>query len=244
MITQQRKDLRMNIPALRKLDAMLIVSKKDDPRTNIPLHSVLIPISTLVQEYLDNFKQKNEFWYVSRDADESEKGNVQRTDDKWWLPTVRVPPGGLSEASRKWIQHQKELVNQVLKAAMAINANVLMEMEIPEDYIESLPKVFVHSSNVFFAPTHHNHRLSLCHGWMLIISHGTERKVKPRRNPLQEHHRRGFRCRNIPCIRRPVHGAQDPGPQEPDRSIGRHLEEEDEQQGRQVDVGFGYKLGY
>ncbi|CAL9079657.1 unnamed protein product [Musa textilis] len=115
MITQQRKDLRMNIPALRKLDAMLI-------------------------EYLDNFKQQNEYWYVSRDADESEKGNVQRTDDKWWLPTVRVPPSGLSEASRKWIQHQKELVNQVLKAAMAINANVLMEMEIPEDYIESLPK--------------------------------------------------------------------------------------------------------
>lgn len=54
---------------------------------------------------------------------------------------MRVPPNGLSEASRKWIQHQKELVNQVLKAAMAINANVLMEMEIPEDYIESLPKV-------------------------------------------------------------------------------------------------------
>ncbi|RRT65460.1 hypothetical protein B296_00022781 [Ensete ventricosum] len=130
----------MNIPALRKLDAMLIVSKKDDCRTNIPLHSLLIPISTLLQEYLDNFKQQNEFWYVSRDADESEKGNVQRTDDKWWLPTVRVPPSGLSEASRKWIQHQKELVNQVLKAAMAINANVLMEMEIPEDYIESLPK--------------------------------------------------------------------------------------------------------
>ncbi|CAL9048059.1 unnamed protein product [Musa banksii] len=115
MITQQRKDLRMNIPALRKLDAMLI-------------------------EYLDNFKDQKEFWYVSRDADESEKGNAQRTDDKWWLPTVRVPPNGLSEASRKWIQHQKELVNQVLKAAMAINANVLMEMEIPEDYIESLPK--------------------------------------------------------------------------------------------------------
>jgi hypothetical protein len=32
-------------------------------------------------------------------------------------------------------------VNQVLKAAMAINAQVLSEMEIPESYIESLPKV-------------------------------------------------------------------------------------------------------
>ncbi|XP_020098184.1 rho guanine nucleotide exchange factor 8-like isoform X2 [Ananas comosus] len=115
MVTQQRKDLHMNIPALRKLDAMLI-------------------------EYLDNFKDHNEFWYLSRDADESEKGNAQRKDDKWWLPTVKVPPNGLSEVSTKWLQYQKELVNQVLKAAMAINANVLMEMEIPEAYIESLPK--------------------------------------------------------------------------------------------------------
>jgi hypothetical protein len=32
-------------------------------------------------------------------------------------------------------------VNQVLKAAMAINAQILSEMEIPENYIESLPKV-------------------------------------------------------------------------------------------------------
>ncbi|KAF0928296.1 hypothetical protein E2562_039407 [Oryza meyeriana var. granulata] len=115
MITQQRQDLQMNIPALRKLDAMLL-------------------------EYLDNFKDKQEFWYVSKDADESEKRNTPRQDDKWWLPTVRVPPGGLSDASRKWLQNQKDLVNQVLKAAMAINANVLMEMDVPEAYIESLPK--------------------------------------------------------------------------------------------------------
>ena len=32
-------------------------------------------------------------------------------------------------------------MNQVLKAAMAINAQILSKMEIPEDYIESLPKV-------------------------------------------------------------------------------------------------------
>ncbi|KAG8069360.1 hypothetical protein GUJ93_ZPchr0005g14634 [Zizania palustris] len=115
MITQQRQDLQMNIPALRKLDAMLL-------------------------EYLDNFKEEQEFWYVSKDADESERGNTRRQDDKWWLPTVRVPPNGLSDASRKWLQNQKDLVGQVLKAAMAINANVLMEMNVPETYIESLPK--------------------------------------------------------------------------------------------------------
>ncbi|PON50540.1 PRONE domain containing protein [Parasponia andersonii] len=115
MVTRQRNDLHMNIPALRKLDAMLL-------------------------GYLDNFGAQNEFWYVSKDADESEKGNFQRKDDKWWLPTVKVSPEGLSDVCRKWLHFQKDSVNQVLKAAMAINAQVLSEMEIPDNYIESLPK--------------------------------------------------------------------------------------------------------
>ncbi|XP_024959064.1 rho guanine nucleotide exchange factor 8-like [Cynara cardunculus var. scolymus] len=113
MVTKQRKDLLMNIPALQKLDKMLT-------------------------DCLDNFKDQKEFWYVSKDANESEKG-VQRSD-KWWLPTVKVPPGGLSEESRKWMQKQKDCANQVLKASMAINAEVLAEMEIPENYIDDLPK--------------------------------------------------------------------------------------------------------
>nr|ACG29985.1 pollen-specific kinase partner protein [Zea mays] len=115
MVTQQRQDLKMNIPALRKLDAMLL-------------------------EYLDSFEGEQEFWYASKDADEPGKGNVPRQDDRWWLPTVRVPPSGLSYAYRKWLQNHKDLVAQVLKAAMAINANILMEMEVPESYMESLPK--------------------------------------------------------------------------------------------------------
>ncbi|KAF8025591.1 hypothetical protein BT93_F2432 [Corymbia citriodora subsp. variegata] len=112
MVTKQRTDLQMNIPALRKLDAMLI-------------------------DCLDNFLNQTEFYYVSKDEDQSEK---TMTDDKWWLPTVKVPPEGLSEATQKWLQSQKDSVNQVLKAAMAINAQVLSEMEIPDSYIESLPK--------------------------------------------------------------------------------------------------------
>ncbi|XP_024022513.1 rop guanine nucleotide exchange factor 12 [Morus notabilis] len=115
MTTRQRTDLHMNIPALRKLDAMLT-------------------------DCLDNFKDQNEFTYVSKDAPDSEKGNTKRKDDKWWLPTPKVPPDGLSEMSRKFLQYQKDCVNQVLKAAMAINAQTLSEMEIPENYIESLPK--------------------------------------------------------------------------------------------------------
>ncbi|KAK6944961.1 PRONE domain [Dillenia turbinata] len=109
MVTRQRNDLRMNIPALRKLDAMLL-------------------------EYLDNFKDQNEFWYPSKDETD------ERTDGKWWIPKPKVPPEGLSEMTRRWIHFQKESVNQVLKAAMAINAQILSEMEIPENYIESLPK--------------------------------------------------------------------------------------------------------
>ncbi|CAK9324632.1 unnamed protein product [Citrullus colocynthis] len=116
MVTRQRNDLHMNIPALRKLDAMLI-------------------------DCLDNFKDQSEFYYVSRDSSDSNKDNAsKRKDDKWWLPTPKVPTNGLSENSRKFMQYQKDCVNQVLKAAMAINAQVLSEMEIPENYIESLPK--------------------------------------------------------------------------------------------------------
>lgn len=88
---------------------------------------------------MDNFEGEQEFKYVSRDADESERG-AQR-NEKWWLPTVKVPSHGLSEASRRFLQKQRESVNQVLKASMAINSQALTDMEIPDNYIESLPKV-------------------------------------------------------------------------------------------------------
>ncbi|XP_022752189.1 rho guanine nucleotide exchange factor 8-like [Durio zibethinus] len=113
MVTKQRSDLLVNIPGLRKLDTLLI-------------------------ETLDNFGQEKEFWYVSKN-DDQENENSQR-DGKWWHPTVKVPANGLSETSRRWLQSQKESVSQVLKAAMAINAEVLSEIEIPESYIDSLPK--------------------------------------------------------------------------------------------------------
>jgi hypothetical protein len=79
---------------------------------------------------------QTEFWY-------EKGGDNKRDDDKWWMPTVKVPSEGLSDVTRKWLQYQKECVNQVLKAAMAINAQVLVEMEIPEIYIESLPKAML-----------------------------------------------------------------------------------------------------
>lgn len=66
---------------------------------------------------------------------------LQRQQDKWWLPVPRVPAGGLDENARKRLKHTRESANQILKAAMAINSVCLSEMEVPESYLETLPKV-------------------------------------------------------------------------------------------------------
>ncbi|XP_047946718.1 rho guanine nucleotide exchange factor 8-like isoform X2 [Salvia hispanica] len=113
MVTQPRRDLLLSMPALRKLDVMLL-------------------------DILDKFEGEQEFKYVSRDASESQRG-FQRSD-KWWLPTVKVPPGGLSEGSKRFLQKQRNAVDQVLKASMAINSQALTDMHIPDSYIETLPK--------------------------------------------------------------------------------------------------------
>ncbi|XP_076920311.1 rop guanine nucleotide exchange factor 12-like [Bidens hawaiensis] len=112
MITRQRSDVNVNIPALKKLDGMLMTC-------------------------LDNFRGQSEFTYASKDELGS-KSSRRREGDK--RPTPQVPPGGLSDLTRNWLQFQKDLANQVLKAAMAMNAHILTEIEIPENYIDTLPK--------------------------------------------------------------------------------------------------------
>lgn len=90
---------------------------------------------------MDKFKDHKDFWYVSKDVENTENNGDWRKDEKCWLPVVKVPSDGLSEESRKFLRSQKESVAQVLKAATAINALVLSEMHIPDNYIDSLPKV-------------------------------------------------------------------------------------------------------
>uniref|UniRef100_A0A5B7C770 Putative rop guanine nucleotide exchange factor 1 n=1 Tax=Davidia involucrata TaxID=16924 RepID=A0A5B7C770_DAVIN len=127
MATRPRSDLYMNLPALKKLDAMLI-------------------------SILDGFCD-TEFWYVDRGIIVAEGNNCDafssstsdgrpsiRQEDKWWLPCPKVPPSGLSEDARKRLQQCRDCTNQILKAAMAINSSVLAEMEIPSAYLETLPK--------------------------------------------------------------------------------------------------------
>lgn len=129
MVTRPRSDLYVNLPALKKLDAMLL-------------------------GILDGF-QNSEFNYIDRGviiggADGMEGYHMSKShgrasvrhEEKWWLPFPKVPPIGLSQDVRKKLQHSRECTNQILKAAMAINSSVLAEMEIPLAYFESLPKVW------------------------------------------------------------------------------------------------------
>lgn len=119
MVSRPRSDLCINLPALRKLDNMLLDS-------------------------LESY-QETEFWYVDHGISVSEDNNsarhsMQRQEEKWWLPTLNVPVNGLSESCKKILHHQRDATSQILKAAMAINAQVLLEMEAPECYFDSLPK--------------------------------------------------------------------------------------------------------
>ncbi|KVH96540.1 rop guanine nucleotide exchange factor 1-like isoform X1 [Cynara cardunculus var. scolymus] len=127
MATKPRADLSMNLPALKKLDSMLI-------------------------SMLDGFCN-TEFWYVDRGIVLAEGDSCEafpsricggrpsiRQEEKWWLPYPKLPPNGLSEDARKRLQQCRDCTNQILKAALAINSNVLAEMEIPNAYLESLPK--------------------------------------------------------------------------------------------------------
>jgi hypothetical protein len=125
--TKLRSDILMSLPALRKLDNMLM-------------------------EILDSFTE-NEFWYVERGSSSMNSGGggrdsgtfrkvvVQRKDEKWWLPVPCVPAEGLSEEERKHLRHKRDCASQIHKAALAINDSTLNDMDIPDSYLTTLPKV-------------------------------------------------------------------------------------------------------
>ncbi|XP_030533575.1 rop guanine nucleotide exchange factor 3-like [Rhodamnia argentea] len=121
MTSIPRSDIYVNLPALQKLDAMLL-------------------------DILDSF-QVTEFWYAEKGSMSSNSigsgsfGRVaQLNEEKWWLPVPCVPPDGLSEESRMNLRHKRDCANQIHKAAMAINSNILAEMDIPDSYMASLPR--------------------------------------------------------------------------------------------------------
>ncbi|XP_057778046.1 rop guanine nucleotide exchange factor 7-like [Salvia miltiorrhiza] len=116
MTSRPRVDLYVNLPALRKLDNMLL-------------------------EILESF-EGSEFRYVlaPEGGDGATSFRNPNQEHKWWLPVPRVPPGGLTEDSRRMLQHRRDSTNQIHKAAMAINNAALAEMDVPDSYLDSLPK--------------------------------------------------------------------------------------------------------
>ncbi|WOL00187.1 hypothetical protein Cni_G08900 [Canna indica] len=120
MATRPRSDIYLNLPALEKLDAMLL-------------------------DILDGF-QKTEFWYVEEDKQLSSVSSrsfrrvIQRKEEKWWLPVPCVPESGLSEGAQRELQKKRECANQIHKAAMSINNSILAEMEVPESFLAALPR--------------------------------------------------------------------------------------------------------
>ncbi|CAN8290495.1 unnamed protein product [Cochlearia groenlandica] len=114
MTPKARADIHMNLPALQKLDSMLI-------------------------ETLDSMVN-TEFWY-SETGSRAEGTNKSTNESKrWWLPSPQVPKPGLSNTGRKKLFDKGKVVYQVFKAAKSINENILFEMPVPTVIKEAIPK--------------------------------------------------------------------------------------------------------
>ncbi|KAL6549758.1 hypothetical protein OROMI_020246 [Orobanche minor] len=114
MTPKPRADIHMNLPALRKLDSMLI-------------------------ETLDSMVD-SEFWYAEVGSRAEGRSRNAGKSMRWWLPSPQVPAVGLSDRERKRLLHNGKLIYQVFKAAKSINENVLVEMPIPTPVKNALPK--------------------------------------------------------------------------------------------------------
>ncbi|KAL1204959.1 Rop guanine nucleotide exchange factor 14 [Cardamine amara subsp. amara] len=114
MTPKARADIHMNLPALQKLDSMLI-------------------------ETLDSMVN-TEFWYSEIGSRAEGKNKSTSESKRWWLPSPQVPKPGLSNSERKKLLDKGKVVYQVFKATKAINENVLLEMPVPTVIKEAIPK--------------------------------------------------------------------------------------------------------
>lgn len=114
MTPKARADIHMNLPALQKLDSMLI-------------------------ETLDSMVN-TEFWYAEGGSRAEGRSRSARHSKRWWLPSPEVPTSGLSDSQRKKLLYQGKVVHQIFKAAKSINETVLLEMPVPTIIRDALPK--------------------------------------------------------------------------------------------------------
>ncbi|KAF7829118.1 rop guanine nucleotide exchange factor 14-like [Senna tora] len=114
MTPKARADIHMNLPALQKLDSMLI-------------------------ETLDSMVN-TEFWYAEGGSRVEGRNTSAKQSKRWWLPSPQVPKSGLSDTERKKLLNKGRVVYQVYKAAKSINENVLLEMPVPTIIKDALLK--------------------------------------------------------------------------------------------------------
>lgn len=110
-----------------------------------------------------------EFWYAEGNSRKEGRGGSERQSKRWWLPSPRVPAGGLSENSRKKLLSQGNMVLQLFKAAKSINENVLLEMPVPKDIQDALPKASI--LYLLLSIRHRNNKLDeSCHEKHLCLN--------------------------------------------------------------------------
>ncbi|XP_039056507.1 rop guanine nucleotide exchange factor 14-like isoform X1 [Hibiscus syriacus] len=114
MTPKARADIQVNLPALQKLDSMLIETLESMVNT--------------------------EFCYAEVESKAEGRNKRAGESKRWWLPLPQVPKTGLSDTERKKLQCKGKVVYQVFKAATSINENVLLEMPIPSIIRDALPK--------------------------------------------------------------------------------------------------------
>ncbi|CAA7411141.1 unnamed protein product [Spirodela intermedia] len=121
MTPRARADVHTTLPALQKLDSILV-------------------------EVLDSMVE-TEFWYAegrSRTAEKAAQGGGGggggRPGKRWWLPSPRVPEAGLSRSQRKKLGFQGKCVYQVMKAVKSINEQILLQIPLPDAIRDALPK--------------------------------------------------------------------------------------------------------
>ncbi|XP_015950580.1 rop guanine nucleotide exchange factor 14-like [Arachis duranensis] len=114
MTPKARSDVHMNLPALQKLDSMLIETLESMVNT--------------------------EFWYEEGGSRAERRSTSVRQSKRWWLPSPQVPSTGLSDTERKRLIHRGRVVHQIFKAAKSINDNILLEMPVPTIIKDALLK--------------------------------------------------------------------------------------------------------
>uniref|UniRef100_A0A2K2B4Z0 PRONE domain-containing protein n=1 Tax=Populus trichocarpa TaxID=3694 RepID=A0A2K2B4Z0_POPTR len=114
MTPKARADIHVNLPALQKLDSMLI-------------------------DTLDSMVN-TEFWYSEVGSRAEGRTKSAKESKRWWLPLPQVPTNGLSDSGRTKLLNQSKVVYQVFKAAKSINETILLEMPVPTIIKDALPK--------------------------------------------------------------------------------------------------------